>query len=96
MKRKVYSSRAEKQGDFWVGFVVFPILAVGVPAVLVNFVHDSNLAAGGSILALVFLIVAGVYRPWMAIGGLGCIGALIAVGLLASIFLAVVCSSGFR
>jgi len=83
MKRKVYSSRAEKQGDFWVGFVVFPILAVGVPA-------------GGSILALVFLIVAGVYRPWMAIGGLGCIGALIAVGLLVSIFLAVVCSSGFR
>ena len=96
MKRKVYTSRGQKEGDFWAGFFIFPALVLGVPPVLGTLVQGPAQVLSGPILGIAFLIVAGIYRPWMAIGALGCVGALLALGLFAAIFLAVVCSSGFR
>jgi hypothetical protein len=99
VKRKEYTSRGEKQADFFIGFLVmagllilWPVLAGTIPGT------NSDVALGWISLvgSLGFLIGAGIYRPWMAIGGLGCLGTLIGLGLLAAIFIAVVCSSAFR
>ena len=99
MKRKEYNSRGEKQGDFIIGFFVMagvlilgPVVASGIPGSNNSGAINWIVLIGG----LGFLLGAGVYRPWMALGGLGCLGSLIALGLLAAIFIAVVCSSGFR
>jgi hypothetical protein len=97
MKRRVYTSRNEKQADFFVGFFITAALIVLGPAAV-------GALAGGidiigwivPVVALGFLIGAGIYRPWMALGALGCFGTLIALGLLAALFVAVVCSTGFR
>jgi hypothetical protein len=99
VKRKEYTSRAEKQSDFFVGYFVMAVLVVLGPT-LAGVVGGSVSAQSGGVIVLVaavaFLIGAGIYRPWMAVGGLGCLGTLIALGLLAALFIAVVCSSGFR
>jgi hypothetical protein len=96
MKRKVYTSRSEKQNDFFIGFLIFAVLLVGTPALIADFAREAWAPLVAFVFPVLFLITAGIYRPWMAIGGLGCIGALIALGLLAAVFLSVVCSTGFR
>ena len=59
-------------------------------------IRAARLAIGGTVAGLGFLVGAGVYRPWMAVGGLGCLGSLIALGLLGALFIAVTCSSSYR
>jgi hypothetical protein len=71
--------------------ILLPLLGGGLTGTL-------NIGGGGLIVlvaAVAFLIVTGIYRPWMAVGGLGCLGSLIALGLLAALFISVVCSSAF-
>jgi hypothetical protein len=96
VKRKVYRTRGEKQGDFFVGFFIMAVILVLTPTLLVSLVEGPAQGLTGPILAVAFLVLAGIYRPWMALGGLGCVGSFIALGLLAAMFIAVVCSSGFR
>ena len=96
MKRKVYTSRSERQNDFFVGFLIFAVLLIGVSPLVSSQVHGSAQSVATVAVPVLFLIAAGIFRPWMAIGGLGCIGALIALGLLAAVFVSVVCSTGFR
>jgi hypothetical protein len=96
VKRKVYATRGEKQADFFVGFFIVAVIFLLTPVVFLNLVQGPAQGLTSPILAVAFLILAGIYRPWMALGGLGCIGSLIALGLLAAMFIAVVCSSAFR
>lgn len=96
MKRKIYTRRGEKEADFFAGFFIFALLLLLTPAVLLNFIQGPAQGLTGAIVAVAFLLLAGFYRPWMAIGGLGCLGGLIALGLLAALFINVVCSTGFR
>jgi hypothetical protein len=96
VKRKVYTSRGEKQADFFVGFFIMAVIFLLTPVMLVNVLEGPAQGLTSPILAVAFLILAGIYRPWMAVGGLGCIGSLVALGLLAALFIAVVCSSAFR
>lgn len=98
MKRKEYTSRGEKQADFFVGFFIMAGLIVLPPVLSAMPVGRQDPIVWSWIVlvaGLGFLIGAGIYRPWMAVGGLGCLGALIALGLLAALFIAVVCSSMF-
>jgi hypothetical protein len=100
VKRKEYTSRGEKQNDFFVGYFIMAALIVLLPLLASVVAGGGVSVTGGSALvpvaAIAFLIAAGIYRPWMAVGGLGCLGTLIALGLLVALFFAVVCSSGFR
>ena len=100
MKRKEYTSKGEKQNDFFVGYFIMAALIVLLPLLgsIVASGVVSITGAGGIVpfAVLAFLIGTGIYRPWMAVGGLGCLGTLIALGLLAALFIAVTCSSGFR
>ena len=99
MKRKEYSSRGEKEADFIIGLFVMAGLLILGPIVAAALPGSNNTGALnwiGLIGILGFLIGAGIYRPWIALGGLGCLGTLIGLGLLAALFVAVVCSSGFR
>jgi hypothetical protein len=99
VKRKEYISRGEKQSDFVVGFFVMAVLIVLGPVISGASVGSNNagpLSWIGLVAVLGFLIGTGIYRPWMALGGLGCIGTLISLGLLAALFIAVTCGSMFR
>jgi hypothetical protein len=99
VKRRDYTSRGEKQSDFFIGFFAMAAILLLLPMLLnaVSGGFSGTTGAGVLVLAAVgFLIGAGVYRRWMAIGALGCLGTLLALGLLAALFVAVVCSSAFR
>jgi hypothetical protein len=97
MKRRVYTSRNEKQADFFAGFFITAALIVLGPAAVGALTGGIDIIGWiVPVVALGFLIGAGIYRPWMALGALGCLGTLIALGLLAALFVAVVCSAGFR
>jgi hypothetical protein len=99
MKRREYTSRGEKQTDFFIGFFAMAAILILLP-MLLNAVAGGFSGSTGTVVLLVavvgFLSGAGVYRRWMALGGLGCLGTLLALGLLAALFVAVVCSSAFR
>jgi hypothetical protein len=98
VKRKVYTSRGQKEGDFFGGYFVMAAIVILVPLVGGALAGAMDVTGGGLIVlvaAVAFLIVTGIYRPWMAVGGLGCLGSLIALGLLAALFISVVCSSAF-
>jgi hypothetical protein len=98
VKRKIYTSRGQKEGDFFGGYFVMAAIVILVPVVGGAVAGAMDVTGGGLIVlvaAVGFLIVTGIYRPWMAVGALGCLGSLIALGLLAAVFLSVVCSSAF-
>jgi hypothetical protein len=98
VKRKVYTSRGQKEGDFFGGYFVMAAIVILLPLVGSSLTGALDVSGGGLIVlvaAVGFLIVTGIYRPWMAVGGLGCLGSLIALGLLAALFVSVVCSSAF-
>jgi len=99
VKRKIYTSRGEKRTDFFIGYFVTAVWVVLLPT-LGGALTGGGTGAAGTVILLVaglgFLVGAGVYRPWMAVGGLGCLGTLIALGLLGALFIAVTCSSSYR
>jgi hypothetical protein len=99
MRRKQYTSRDERRADFIAGYVFMAGAIVLLPQVANALTGNFSANTAGIfvlVAGLVFLVGTGIYRPWMAIGGLGCLGTLIALGLLAALFVAVVCSSMFR